>query len=1001
MTRFGVDPPGGSSSNGQEGSRHSHSSPQSRYIEIPITSPERGARSSKSNTPAPRARNHGAPKQPFVFGSSSATPKRKSRMGVTSETVLENVSSSSPLPFIKRLTQSRPTKPSNPSHELHARSNPKRRRLTPHASTDIVDLVEDDVQDITDEVTLANSSSHAFETLRPVASTAERPSPSSASNATTSSPRAPNQPLTLASVVAQAPQATVTKVPSGSRKLNPILTLPHDDWAMYHNPFISNFGSTPTSGVITPQKHVLKNPMESLNHVNATGRKTVWRMKTKDGSTQRREPAPLGVVGGISPSSPTLSATSASSLEQNRESRKKPGEFPTLPLRKLLRNEDILFDGEPGADRVELKVHAKIIFLVNNTKVIELQWEDVMSFEHYCKDVNDTDDAVLTIRDNYGSYDCLARVKELKSFIEKMRQTQSGRRISLASDAAGEIMLSRVHSAITQPRSKRRREEERASPGPRRSKTKPNKGAGTHELFRYPLEGKSAVTVRQEDYDRLDEGQFLNDVIIEFYLKYVIQEIMDPALRDRVHIFNSFFYERLTQKDANTPTGEKIAYANVKKWTRNVDLFSKEFVFVPVCENMHWYLAFIYNPGALVNPPLKTIDSEDDESPDQMPEVATISLSDTVAAQCSEPMEISEATQAESAYSAYEGDDLRTQASDQEDDVQIHETSLDTDLNVVTVDDGVEEWTPEPSPTDMESKTGHKRRRLKSKRQIEFEKEYERDEEEKRQKIALEKKLAQESKKKIALQKKLEDDIAKQQQTTRIKSSQYVTSIASPLLSVFNFLVPWFRCSIIILDSLHSPHSNTIMKLKHYLAAEAYAKRNVTVDLKDIQGINAKAPGQDNFSDCGVYLCYYVESLLKRPEPLLHLIFNRLRRDDDWFARHEIMGKRQEMRELLDNLRERWSQMHDPTNPQIAPDATKKIEPQKNDLSLPSNRSSAKMEKTQYEKSSDVRPVIGTREHSPVDSVPDDSDASKSFFVNAGDAVADLDAFYEKSAAQA
>ncbi|KAI8999401.1 hypothetical protein BC832DRAFT_207770 [Gaertneriomyces semiglobifer] len=996
MTRFGVDPPGRSSSNGQEGSRHSNSSPQSRYIEIPITSPERGARSSKSNTPASRAKSHGAPKQPFVFGSSSATPKRKSRMGVTSATVLENVSSSSHLPFIKRLTQGRPTKSSNLSNEHHTRSNPKRRRLTPQASTDIVDLVEDDVQDITDEVTLANSSSHAFETLRPVTSTSERSSLSSAANVT-SSPRAPNQPLTLASVVAQAPQATVTKAPPGNRKLNPILTLPHDDWAMYHNSFISNFGSTPTSGAITPQKHVLKNPMESLNHVNATGRKTVWRMKTKDGSTQRREPAPLGVVGGTSPSSPTLSATSASSLEQNSQSRKKPGEFPTLPLRKLLRNEDILFDGEPGADKVELKVHARIIFLVNNTKVIELQWEDVMSFEHFCKDVNDTDDAVLTIRDRYGSYDCLARVKELKSFIEKMRQTQSGRRISLASDAAGEIMLSRVHLAITQPRSKRRREEEGASPGPRRSKMKSNKGADTHELFRYPLEGKSAVTVRQEDYDRLDEGQFLNDVIIEFYLKYVIQEIMDPALRDRVHIFNSFFYERLTQKDANTPAGEKIAYANVKKWTRNVDLFSKEFVFVPVCENMHWYLAFIYNPGALVNPPLKTVDSENDESADQMPEVATISLSDTVAAQCSELMEISEDIQLESVD---EDDDLRTQASDQEDDVQIQETSVDTDQNVVTVDDGVEEWTPEPSPTDMESKIGHKRRRLKSKKQIEFEKEYEREEEEKRQKVALEKKMAQESKKKIALQKKLEDDIAKQQQTTRIKSSQYVTFIASSLLSVLNFLVHCFRCSIIILDSLHSPHSNTIMKLKHYLAAEAYAKRNVTVDLKDIQGINAKAPGQDNFSDCGVYVCYYVESLLKRPEPLLHLIFNRLRRDDDWFARHEIMGKRQEMRELLDNLRERWSQMHDPANPQVAPDATKKIEPQ-NNASLPSNRSSAKMEKTQYEKSSDVRPAIGTRENSPVDSVPDDSDASTSFFVNTGDAVADLDAFYENSAAQA
>lgn len=39
----------------------------------------------------------------------------------------------------------------------------------------------------------------------------------------------------------------------------------------------------------------------------------------------------------------------------------------------------------------------------------------------------------------------------------------------------------------------------------------------------------------------------------------------------------------------------QAAYSKVQYWTRNVDLFSKKFVFVPVVENMHWSLACIAN----------------------------------------------------------------------------------------------------------------------------------------------------------------------------------------------------------------------------------------------------------------------------------------------------------------------------------------------------------------------------------------------------------------------
>ncbi|CAN0272400.1 unnamed protein product, partial [Scytosiphon promiscuus] len=37
------------------------------------------------------------------------------------------------------------------------------------------------------------------------------------------------------------------------------------------------------------------------------------------------------------------------------------------------------------------------------------------------------------------------------------------------------------------------------------------------------------------------------------------------------------------------------SYLKVQRWARNVDIFSKKFVFVPVVEVLHWSLACVCN----------------------------------------------------------------------------------------------------------------------------------------------------------------------------------------------------------------------------------------------------------------------------------------------------------------------------------------------------------------------------------------------------------------------
>lgn len=63
-----------------------------------------------------------------------------------------------------------------------------------------------------------------------------------------------------------------------------------------------------------------------------------------------------------------------------------------------------------------------------------------------------------------------------------------------------------------------------------------------------PPPAKGGITINVEDYLCLGQDQFLNDAIIDFYLKYLQTEVLAPPMQDRVHIFSSFFYKRLTTK---------------------------------------------------------------------------------------------------------------------------------------------------------------------------------------------------------------------------------------------------------------------------------------------------------------------------------------------------------------------------------------------------------------------------------------------------------------------
>ncbi|KAK9463426.1 uncharacterized protein V1516DRAFT_631231 [Lipomyces oligophaga] len=117
--------------------------------------------------------------------------------------------------------------------------------------------------------------------------------------------------------------------------------------------------------------------------------------------------------------------------------------------------------------------------------------------------------------------------------------------------------------------------------------------------------GHKSVEIGQDDFSRLDDGCYLNDTIIDFYLNFILQKLQreHPEIAKYTYIFNTFFYEKLMQKTKGGSTG---GYENVRKWTSKVDLFSMKYVIIPINERAHWYLAILSNLNGLIKKTAET-----------------------------------------------------------------------------------------------------------------------------------------------------------------------------------------------------------------------------------------------------------------------------------------------------------------------------------------------------------------------------------------------------------
>ena len=65
----------------------------------------------------------------------------------------------------------------------------------------------------------------------------------------------------------------------------------------------------------------------------------------------------------------------------------------------------------------------------------------------------------------------------------------------------------------------------------------------------YPPGSRNPITITEYDYSRLNAENYINDVIIDFYLRFLIERGI--ADNNRIHIFGSYLFGALNLDSPN------------------------------------------------------------------------------------------------------------------------------------------------------------------------------------------------------------------------------------------------------------------------------------------------------------------------------------------------------------------------------------------------------------------------------------------------------------------
>lgn len=94
---------------------------------------------------------------------------------------------------------------------------------------------------------------------------------------------------------------------------------------------------------------------------------------------------------------------------------------------------------------------------------------------------------------------------------------------------------------------------------------------------------KFSLKILRSDIKTLQGLNWLNDVIINFYMNLITQRSRENPHLPKTYTTNTFFFQKL----------QNGGQAGVKRWTKKVDIFGQDLMVIPVHLRFHWCMCLV------------------------------------------------------------------------------------------------------------------------------------------------------------------------------------------------------------------------------------------------------------------------------------------------------------------------------------------------------------------------------------------------------------------------
>jgi hypothetical protein len=109
---------------------------------------------------------------------------------------------------------------------------------------------------------------------------------------------------------------------------------------------------------------------------------------------------------------------------------------------------------------------------------------------------------------------------------------------------------------------------------------------------------QAKIDIKRRDLLCLRPGEWLNDEVINIWMDYVKDRNQrhneeSAGCKPTIYVMKTMFYSRMCVIEGPGGRRDTFDYPGVRRWTKKVDVFAHDMIFIPLHQGLHWALAVV------------------------------------------------------------------------------------------------------------------------------------------------------------------------------------------------------------------------------------------------------------------------------------------------------------------------------------------------------------------------------------------------------------------------